>query len=374
MTMNSNGLRLAEDVALCRELAELGVYVILSVNTLDRAGEPRMHGCDLVDVKLRAIENLTRAGAKMTLLNVMIRGENEDAAGGTSGAAADDDNMLSLTMQTMTYTGQGGGTFPRARHIPVDEAARMVLPIPAGGSFDDFITRPSAHPLCYLICYLLQSGEQLHPLAQWVPREAIEKLLGDSYLIRPGEDDRLMRDVINRLYAEGRDAELAVLRDLVTRLFPTGDAAGRFPAAASGRVGRADHPCPRPHGRGHIRLLTGDALSGHGGRRAGPADSRVHVWAVSPPARQAFRARTWAGPRSTPRPPLRHLAVCRPIGHRPVPSPRPASLAGPSASLSRSVIAASDWCRPRITSDTRDVYFQKFCPVHGDRRALSAGT
>ena len=62
----------------------------------------------------------------MTLLNVMVRGENEDAAGGLWSFFAANDSILSLTVQTMTYTGQGGGTFPRARHIPVDEAARIV--------------------------------------------------------------------------------------------------------------------------------------------------------------------------------------------------------------------------------------------------------
>jgi uncharacterized radical SAM superfamily Fe-S cluster-containing enzyme len=33
--MNSNGLRLSEDRDLCEQLAELGVYVVLSFNTFD---------------------------------------------------------------------------------------------------------------------------------------------------------------------------------------------------------------------------------------------------------------------------------------------------------------------------------------------------
>ena len=80
--MNSNGIRLAEDPELCRRLAELGVYVILSFNTFDPEISRRMHGCDLVATKLRAIENLQRAGVRMTLLTVLARGLNEgDLAG-----------------------------------------------------------------------------------------------------------------------------------------------------------------------------------------------------------------------------------------------------------------------------------------------------
>ena len=190
VTMNSNGIRLAEDAALCRGLAELGVYVILSFNTFDGQTSRRLHGRDLVDVKLRAIENLTRAGAKMTLLNVMVRGVNEDAAAGLIELLRTNDNILSLTVQTMTYTGQGGGTFPRARHIPVDEAARIVS-AHSGGQIrlDDFVTRPSAHPLCYLICYLLKSGDRFHPLARFAPREQIASLL-ERLLLDPARRER----------------------------------------------------------------------------------------------------------------------------------------------------------------------------------------
>jgi uncharacterized radical SAM superfamily Fe-S cluster-containing enzyme len=115
VTMNSNGLRLAEDVELCRRLAELGVYVVLSFNTFDAATSLRMHGRDLVSVKRKAIENLTRAGANLSLLCVLARGLNEDAAGPLLGLLLENDHILGLTIQTMTYTGQGGGAFPRAR-------------------------------------------------------------------------------------------------------------------------------------------------------------------------------------------------------------------------------------------------------------------
>ena len=65
VTMNSNGLRLAEDASICAgELAELGVYVILSFNTLDPRTSRRLHGRDLVGDQAPAIENLTRAGVQ----------------------------------------------------------------------------------------------------------------------------------------------------------------------------------------------------------------------------------------------------------------------------------------------------------------------
>ena len=229
VTMNSNGLRLAADRALCEHLAELGVCVVLSFNTFDRATAIRMHGADVLDAKLQAIENLTRAGVRMTLLNVMARGLNEDATAGMLDLMRGNDSILSLTVQTMTYTGQGGASFRERRHIPVDEAAWIVC----GGSggeleFADFLPRPSAHPLCYLICYMLKSGESLLPFVRFAPRDKLAALMADSYLMRLTDDRAFFSDVINDLYARGETAHLRVFRELIDRMYPAGGAIGTF--------------------------------------------------------------------------------------------------------------------------------------------------
>ena len=224
ITMNSNGIRLAEDVELCRELGKRGVYVILSFNTFDADVSRRLHGVDLTEIKRRAIENLAAAGVRVTLLNVMLRGVNEDAIGGIFDLMRQYDNILSLTVQTMTYTGQGGGEFGRARHIPVDEAAKIVCRESKGIlQPGDFNCRPSAHPLCYCIAYMLKTGDEFLPFARFATREQIEPLLVGSYLIRASDGDGFFRDAVNQFYAEGRSEHLATLRRLVERLYPTGD-------------------------------------------------------------------------------------------------------------------------------------------------------
>lgn len=226
VTMNSNGLRLARDRELCDRLAELGVCVVLSLNTLDARICERMHGRDVVAEKLQAIENLTAAGVRMTLMNVMARGLNDTAMGDVMRLMRGNDSILSVTVQTMTYTGQGGGSMNRARHIPVDEAARIVCEY-AGGevAFDDFVTRPSAHPLCYLVCYLLKHGDTFVPLTRLAPAAEIHRRLADSYLPRLEDDGaEFFTDAINELYASGRTEHMGALRDLVTRLYPPGKA------------------------------------------------------------------------------------------------------------------------------------------------------
>jgi hypothetical protein len=220
--MNSNGLLLAEKKDLCKRLADLGVHVILSFNTFDPATSATLHGRDVVGAKLQAIENLTRAGVKMTLLNVMVRDLNEDAVGGILDLMRQNDHILSLTIQTMTYTGQGGGkTMPR-RHIPVDEAAHVVCGQSRGQiDFGDFAPRPSAHPLCYLTCYVLKEGETFLPFAQFAPREQIEALMKDSYLIRLEGNGDFFRDAIANLHARGETVRLKFFRKMIEQLYPS---------------------------------------------------------------------------------------------------------------------------------------------------------
>jgi len=222
VTMNSNGLRLAEDYHLCEQLADLGAYVVLSFNTFNSAISRQLHGRDVVDLKLAAIDNLSRAGVKMTILNVMVNDTNEDDIAGILDLMRENDHILSLTVQTMTYTGQGGSGFVRTQHVPVDLAAKRICQRSDGElEFGDFVTRPSAHPLCYLICYMLKSRRSLVPLARFAPREKIEQLIRNSYLIRPGKGDDFFQEVINQLYSEGRTEYLGVLRDLIEKMYPS---------------------------------------------------------------------------------------------------------------------------------------------------------
>jgi hypothetical protein len=222
VTMNSNGLRLAEDYHLCEQLADLGAYVVLSFNTFNSAISKQLHGRDVVDIKLAAMDNLSRAGVKMTILNVMVNDTNEDDIAGILDLMRENDHILSLTVQTMTYTGQGGSGFVRTQHVPVDLAAKRICERSNGElEFGDFVTRPSAHPLCYLICYMLKSGRSLVPLARFAPREKIAQLIQNSYLIRPGKGDDFFQEVINRLYSEGQTKYLGVLRELIEKVYPS---------------------------------------------------------------------------------------------------------------------------------------------------------
>ncbi len=225
VTMNSNGLRLANDEALCRALAELGVYVVLSFDTFRHETALRMHGRDVIDDKRRALANLQRFGIGITLLNVMARGVNEDEIGEVINLARSHPVIRSVTVQTMTFTGRGGKGFQPRTPMPLDGAAKAIEKATGGAMrATDFFPHAGAHPLCYSLAYYLKDGDRFHSLTEFFTVAELREMLGHGYLLQPGEDGQdLFRRAIDRRWAAG-DGEnlLPAIRRLVDRMYPAG--------------------------------------------------------------------------------------------------------------------------------------------------------
>ena len=222
-----------------------------------------MHGRDLTAVKQRAIDNLAAAGVRVTLLHVMARDLNEDATGGLLELMRTNDNILSLTVQTMTYTGQGGGGFPDRRHMPVDEAAQVICEHSGGElRFERFRVAPGGASA--VLSDLLHAPRQRPDAAVCTirGRSEVERLMSESYLIRPGGEERFFRDVVDDLYARGDEEYLPILRRVAGPTVSGRGVAGRVRSAADRRGIGAHGLCARAHGRGYVRLLAGDDVSG----------------------------------------------------------------------------------------------------------------
>jgi len=230
VTVNSNGLRIGDDSALCERLAEAGVCIVLSLDTLDPQTSRAMHGRDVVAIKIRALENLQRHGIPTTLLHVMARGVNDSEVGKVVELAKAHSVVRSMTVQTMTFTGQGGGTFEPRRHMPLDAAA-AALEQGTGGQVraDHFFPHPSAHPLCYSIAYYLR-GTPLRSFTDFLSLDELRGMFGGGYLLDAGDAGAdAFGHAIDRLWAEGGDADLlGRLKSLVGRVYPGGKPLNRF--------------------------------------------------------------------------------------------------------------------------------------------------
>lgn len=231
VTMNSNGLRLAADEEFCRALADLGVYVVLSFDTLRPEVAQAIHGRDVVAAKLQALENLQRFGIGATLLNVMVRGVNDGEIGAIIELAKTHPVVRSVTVQTMTFTGKGGKEFQPREHMPLDGAANAIEKTTGGAMrAADFFPHAGAHPLCYSVAYFLKDGPRHRSFTDFFSVEELRQMLGAGYLLQPDDtSQQLFRTAIDRLWAAGDEANvLPVLKRLLSRLYPGGPALTAF--------------------------------------------------------------------------------------------------------------------------------------------------
>ncbi len=227
VTLNSNGLRLATDLEFCRALADLGVYVILSFDTFRRETALRMHGCDVVAEKRRALDNLQSFGIGTTLLNVMIRGLNDGEVGEVLALARDYSVVRSVTVQTMTFTGKGGKGFQPRERMPLDGAAKAIETATNGAMrAADFFAHPGAHPLCYSVAYFLKDNGRYRSLTDFVPVNELRSMFGDGYLLQPDDASQdVFRRAIDRLWSSGDPTQmLPTIRKLLERMYPPGQA------------------------------------------------------------------------------------------------------------------------------------------------------
>ena len=230
VTMNSNGLRLATDEDLCRALADLGVYVILSFDTFQTDRAVKIYGQDVLSLKHRALENLQRFGIGTTLLNVMIRGVNEDEIGQVMELARAHPVVRSVTIQTMTFTGKGGKNFRPRETMPLDGAVKAMESATQGAMrADHFFPHAGAHPLCYSVAYYLKDNGVLRSLTDFLTVAELRQMLGHGYLLQPEDDSQnVFRAAIDRLWAAGDEAKLLpAIKGLVERMYPSGQPLSR---------------------------------------------------------------------------------------------------------------------------------------------------
>ncbi|MCP4217743.1 MAG: radical SAM protein [bacterium] len=224
ITMNTNGLRLAQDFSFAQKIKETGIQLVLSLDTLQAETSRLIHGKDITNEKEKALETLERLDIPTTILTVCIDGVNHTETAGIVDTYIRKNFVRSVTIQNMTYTGLNGSAFEPRKHITMDEVEALVC---AGKDFkrEDFFPLGSYHPMCYSAAYYIFYDRLCFPLARVLGSEALRALTEDSYLPDSGGDfSAPFMDGLNRLWAEGEDPEtIAALKKLIRRLYPPGN-------------------------------------------------------------------------------------------------------------------------------------------------------
>jgi hypothetical protein len=241
--VNTNGLRLAESVEYCKGLREAGMSTVyLQFDGLTPDVYKFTRGIDLVDVKMRAIENLRKAGVfSVVLVVTLVKGVNDHQLGDIIRFAAENfDVVRCINVQPVSICGR----------LPQEEREKMRITIPdfmrlceeqTGGKIrmDDFYPVPTvvpiskavgalkgkryveftAHPHCGMATYIFIENGDIVPITRYgnVDKfiESLKKVYEDAV---QGKE----RKAKLRLIAALRHVKFNFLRKYVWRVIREG--------------------------------------------------------------------------------------------------------------------------------------------------------
>lgn len=206
--LNSNGLRLAEDEAFVKRLADAGLsFVFMQFDGVDDAVYEKLRRRPMLEVKKRAIEQCGRYGIGVTLVPVIVPGVNTEQIG----------DIIRFAIQRSPYVRgvhfQPVSYFGRIPELPadddrytLDELLEAVVS-QSGGLIKEEQIAPSCcdHPMCgFHGDFIVMPGDKLMPLTNYSGKTEAESE-GEGCCCGPDPAEK-NREFVGRRW-ERRDLE-----------------------------------------------------------------------------------------------------------------------------------------------------------------------
>jgi tetraether lipid synthase len=204
--VNTNGTRMARDPGFAAAVAERGMLVYLQFDGFEEETYRVLRGRpDLLQDKLRALENLADAGTRVVLAATVVKGLNDHEVGAIVRFGAEHRAVRAVSVQPQ---------FGEGRFVPFDPMDRMTVTdvIAAverdSGLFtrDDFLPIPCCDPVCTAATYAYVGPDGLLPVTRLVPVESYLDYVTNAPMPHVSEPFRRdleeMREVLLRLYSK----------------------------------------------------------------------------------------------------------------------------------------------------------------------------
>jgi len=188
--VNTNGLRLAQSVDYCRGLLESGASTIyLQFDGLTSDVYKFTRGVDLLDTKMKAIENCREAGLSIVLVVTLVKGVNDHQLGDIIRFAIKNfDIVRCVNVQPVSICGRIPQNEREKMRITIPDFMRLVeeqtdgqikmsdfYPVPTvvpisraiGSLKDKNYVEFTTHPHCGMATYAFVEGDDLIPINRY---------------------------------------------------------------------------------------------------------------------------------------------------------------------------------------------------------------
>ncbi len=192
LEINTNGIKLAESVDYCRELLNAGTATIyLQFDGVSPRPYIEARGSNLLPIKLRAIENLRKAGfTSICLVPTLVKGVNDDQIGDiVKFAIKNKDVIRAVNFQPVSITGRISKEKREKMRITIPEMMRKLeeqsdglvkendwFPVPVVQPISEFLSWIQnedyvdfcAHPHCGMGTYLVIDEDDVIPITDYL--------------------------------------------------------------------------------------------------------------------------------------------------------------------------------------------------------------
>ncbi len=215
LMVNTNGIRIAEDEAFARRLADYmpDFEVYLQFDSFERHALLALRGADLRDTRTRALERLNRLGVSTTLVVTLKKGLNDREIGRIIDFALEQPAVRGVTFQPIQAAGRLDQFNPSTDRLTLTEVRRKILEQTSVFRPEDLLPVP-CHPDCLAMGYALKVGGTVVPLTGLIdPNTLIEG--GRNTIVY--EQDEAVRQGVFKLFATNHSPASGVksLRDLL---------------------------------------------------------------------------------------------------------------------------------------------------------------
>lgn len=181
--VNTNGVVIARDPDYVKSLAEAGISgIYMQFDGLTGSVYEQIRGVDLLEVKLKAIENCRKAGVQIVLAMTVIEGINQDQMGEVLNFALQNHDVIAGLAYQPAF---GSGRFDVSiqKRLTMGDVIFM-LAEQSKGLIEpyDFLPLGCSHPLCSSATYMIEDdqGNFLPFTRQITPQEYIDAYEPDS--------------------------------------------------------------------------------------------------------------------------------------------------------------------------------------------------
>ncbi|KYH36889.1 MAG: molybdenum cofactor biosynthesis protein, partial [Candidatus Bathyarchaeota archaeon B23] len=213
--VNTNGILLAESVDYCKTLLEAGVDTFyLQFDGVTPKPYIAARGFNLLEIKMRALQNLREAGCRsVVLVPTLVGGVNDEEIGGIIHFAIENRDIIRcVNFQPVSITGRINRrerermrvTIPDLMRLAEEQTGGLIkredwYPVPTVIPFSRFVGKLkdryyvdfSAHPHCGMATYLVVSDEKVEPITRQLNVDGfLEALERASKMVDEGHSTR----------------------------------------------------------------------------------------------------------------------------------------------------------------------------------------